>query len=530
MDDNKPLLFPEENTNEEKTTTTTTVDQSLLQSGPFGRYQLLVLILCNLVFSNGFSFQSLITYYAADDPPWVCVQNNVSLFCHKGPFQEGGDLFIKRCSLHRSQWKYTLPKTYSFTTEFDLVCSKEYLKALSTALFFVGCIFGALLSGPMADKFGRKPIITGAFFVEFLSSLSGFFVSQIWHYLLLRSFVGLAFGTLAPTVFVYFSENMPPKTRNWASNLYFFGFTISMLWISLISYFVPYWRKLVLYTSAFPLLAFLLSWLTMESPYWLYSNKKYDKAEKVLQRIAKINGKNISVLLKKEKENKVKKQYSYFHLFNCLKVFLLTILQSYLWLGIGLVYYAIALESSNLGGSLYTNFILSSLADVPGYCITVVTSMYFGRKKVVGSSFLMTGSVLIVIGFIPMHYTTARVALAILGRLFSAVVFNTIFLWTFEIYPTVVRSQGMNICQMFSRLGSTAAPFLTSVLSDIDPKLPFFIMSGLAVLGAVSTVFLPETIRQPTREVYEDLFETNNQKISAPPSLEAEDSEINNQS
>ena len=524
MEDDRLLLFPE--VTEKKTTTT--VDQSLLESGPFGRYQLFVLVLCILVFSNGFSFQSLITYYVADDPPWVCTRNNVSSFCHKGPFQEGSEFFTKRCSLDRNQWKYTLPKTYSFTTEFDLVCKKEYLKALSTALFFVGCIFGAFLSGPLADKFGRKPIIIGAFGIEFLASFSGFFVSRIWQYLLLRSIVGLAFGTLAPTVFIYFSENMAPKTRNWACNLYFFGFTLSMLWISVIAYFVPYWRKLLLYTSAFPLLAFFLFWLTMESPYWLSSNKEFDKAEKVLQRIAKINGKDVSVSLTKEYEmNNKKKHYSYFHLFNCLKVFLLTTLQSYLWLGVGLVYYAIALESSNLGGSLYTNFILSSLADLPGYCITLVTSIYIGRKKVICFNFLFTGSILVAIGLIPETYTTARVALAILGRMFSSVVFNTIFLWTFEIYPTVVRSQGMNICQMFSRAGSTAAPFLTSVLQDIDPKLPYFIMAGLAILGAFCSLFLPETILKPTREVYEDLFKTNNQEITVPSSLREDDSDIN---
>ena len=505
--------------------TISTVDKCLLESGPFGRYQLMLLFLSVMIFTNGFSFQSLITYYVADDPPWVCASYNVSSFCIHEPFQEGSPMFAKRCHLNRDQWKYTIQKTYSITTEFDLICSNDYLKALSTALFFIGCLFGALLSGPIADKFGRKPVITGAFMLDLLASVSGYFVNHVWQYLLVRTIIGLAFGTLAPTIFIYFSENMSPKVRGWACNLYFLGFTFSMLWLSLVAYFVPYWRKLVLYTSAFPLLALVLSCFILESPYWLSSNKKFDKAEEVLQKIAKINKKEVSISLNRGNGDDVeKKVYSYFHLFNSMQVFMLTIFQCYLWLGVGLVYYSIALESSNLGGNLYANFILSSLADVPAICIAMFTSVYVGRKKVVGVNFLLCGVITLVIGLLPEVYTTVRVSLAIIGRMFAAIIFNTVFLWTFEIYPTVIRSKGMNICQTVSRIGSAGAPFLTSVLQDIDPKISFFIMSAVSVVGFFCVMFLPEMLEMPTREDYEDLL--NNHVV--PADLSAHESDINN--
>ncbi|XP_066934893.1 solute carrier family 22 member 15-like [Clytia hemisphaerica] len=483
-----------------------TIDEILSNTGSFGRYQKILLLLSILVFSSSVTFQSLITYYAADDPPWRCVNLNISSFCRKGPFQEGTEMFTKRCSLNRDQWEYTLPKSYSFTTEFDLVCSNEYLKALSTALFFVGATFGAFISGPLSDSYGRKPVIIGCFLIEFLASSSGYFVNAVWQYLTLRLLIGTGFGSLTPTVYIYVSENVSPKTRAWFGNLYFIHFTVSMSIISAVAYYVPYWRKLVLFTSAYPLLAFILSWFLLESPHWLSSKGKFEKAEHVLKMIGRLNKSNATISLERKFVNK-SHSMSYLHLFNNRKVLMLTVLQSYLWFGVGLVFYTIALESSNLGGNLYTNFILSSLADFPCYAITAVSSIYFGRKKVMCSSFLITSAFLISISLTPESYVTARVAMAVCGRIFAGLVFTTQYLWTFEIYPTVVRSKGMNVTQMFSRVGSAAAPFLSSVLQDVDPRLPYFIMTGVAVAGSIISMFLPEMLGKPTRKDYTEMYD-----------------------
>uniref|UniRef100_A0A7M5XK77 Uncharacterized protein n=1 Tax=Clytia hemisphaerica TaxID=252671 RepID=A0A7M5XK77_9CNID len=62
-----------------------TIDEILSKTGSFGRYQKILLLLSILVFSSSVTFQSLITYYAADDPPWRCVNLNISSFCRKGP-------------------------------------------------------------------------------------------------------------------------------------------------------------------------------------------------------------------------------------------------------------------------------------------------------------------------------------------------------------------------------------------------------------------------------------------------------------
>ena len=494
-----------------------TVDDVLLQTGPFGRYQMFLLFLCTIVFSGGFSFQALVTYYVADDSPWSCTNETLYDFCKKGPFREGTDLFAKRCHMGRDEWQYDYPKKYSFSTEFDLVCSKEYLKALSTALFFIGCCFGSIFSGPIADSFGRKPVICTMIFPAFLASLAGYFISAVWQYLLLRFVIGVTFGTLAPCVYIYLSENNSPKSRGWVCNIYFVGFTISMLIISMVAYLVQEWRKTLLFTSVMPFVAFLASFLLMESPHWLVAKGKIEEAEAVLMKIASLNKKQVNFCLVNNcQSTTTKKQYSYFYLFNSIKVFVLTSVQSVLWFGVGLVFYAIALESSNLGGSLYTNFILSSLSDLPGYIICMFSSMYIGRKKAASVSFIIGTVFFLALGFTPQHLTTLRVTFAILGRMVLAVSFNTLFLWTFEIYPTVIRSQGMNFSQMISRIGSTIAPFFTSVLQNVNPNLPYYIMAGVLVTCGLLSLLLPEMLHKPIREEYEELFDDRNVNVNSP--------------
>ena len=222
-----------------------TVDDVLLQTESFKRYQLFLVVVCTVFINGGFTFQPLVTYYVADDSPWSCTNETLHDFCKEGPFREGSVLFTKRCQMNRDEWYYEYPKKYSFSTEFDLVCSREYLKALSTALFFIGSAVGALLSGPLADTYGRKPVIIGALFPSIVASFSGYFITAVWQYLSLRVIIGVCFGALAPCAYIYLSENNAPKSRGWVMNIYYVGFTISMLKISLVAYFVCEYKSCI---------------------------------------------------------------------------------------------------------------------------------------------------------------------------------------------------------------------------------------------------------------------------------------------
>ena len=79
-------------------------------------------------------------------------------------------------------------------------------------------------------------------------------------------------------------------------------------------------------------------------------------------------------------------------------------------------------------------------------------------------------------------------------------------MWTPEIFPTVVRAQGMAVCGVFEKIGLITVPFVCSILQDVSYYLPFALMAVLGVLGCLVVAPLPETAHRPTREHFEDFF------------------------
>ena len=58
---------------------------------------------------------------------------------------------------HRRQFD-TAQFSSTITSEFGLVCGREYLTSLAQTLYFVGMIFGVFTFGILADLYGRKKV------------------------------------------------------------------------------------------------------------------------------------------------------------------------------------------------------------------------------------------------------------------------------------------------------------------------------------------------------------------------------------
>lgn len=47
----------------------------------------------------------------------------------------------------------------TWTSQWDLVCDKEWLKNVAEMFFLVGVASGGIVSGVLSDKFGRKRLL-----------------------------------------------------------------------------------------------------------------------------------------------------------------------------------------------------------------------------------------------------------------------------------------------------------------------------------------------------------------------------------
>lgn len=89
-----------------------------------------------------------------------------------------------------------------------------------------GLMAGALLFGPLADKFGRKPILVGSVILFGLASLISAFTTDLDSLVIWRFITGLGLGGAMPNAITLTSEYSPTKRRSSLVTLMFCGFTI----------------------------------------------------------------------------------------------------------------------------------------------------------------------------------------------------------------------------------------------------------------------------------------------------------------
>ena len=154
-----------------------------------------------------------------------------------------------------------------------------------------GLMAGALVFGPLADKFGRKPILVGSVILFGLASLISAFTTDLQSLVIWRFITGLGLGGAMPNAITLTSEYSPSKRRASLVTLMFCGFTIGSALGGIASaQLLPHigWHGILMIGGVLPLLTVpLLLWLLPESlRFMVLKNHAKEKIERVMQRIA----------------------------------------------------------------------------------------------------------------------------------------------------------------------------------------------------------------------------------------------------
>ncbi|WP_337058824.1 MFS transporter [Pseudomonas sp. USHLN015] len=160
---------------------------------------------------------------------------------------------------------------------------------MSAAL--IGMVFGALGSGPLADRFGRKIVLVVAVFLFGLFSLLSAFSSDIDQLLVLRLLTGLGLGAAMPNATTLLSEYTPERLKSLLVTSMFCGFNLGMASGGFVSAkMIPAfgWHSLLLLGGVLPLLlaVVLLLWLPESARYLVVRNRGADRVRRVLAPIA----------------------------------------------------------------------------------------------------------------------------------------------------------------------------------------------------------------------------------------------------
>ncbi|XP_065064675.1 solute carrier family 22 member 15-like [Rhopilema esculentum] len=491
------------------------IDDVLPLIGEFGKFQILLEIaFCIMIFPG--SMLILIPYFAQHNPPWMCVAN--STVCHlNGTYDTQSKFYKERCKMPRSEWQFTKPKEYSIMTQFDLYCETEVYSYLATSLVFVSWAVGAIVLGWTSDRYGRRLTLLPSMAILVVLGFITSFSPTLWFYILTRSLMGFFLPGARIQMFVLISEFVGPKWRPFAGISLWFSFALSVVLLGVIAIFVQTWKILMIVVTAPYFVTFLFFKFIPESTRWLHVNGRTDEAVAIFRKIAKFNGKELpDITLKPVPMDCSPGLTHYLHLFKPKKVAIRSLIQGCAWVVGGLVFFGVSFGADDFSGNMYRDYILASLVDLPATTLAIYCCNKIGRKKTVLIPMFISGISCIAVSLIPVKaggktsdLIGLRVFFGVLGKFSITMSFNSIYTWSAELYPTVIRGAGMGYLQIAGRLGSAMAPWVAKSLAVFHVVLPFSIMGGSAVICAILLLWLPETADKKTLESLGDQFKEN---------------------
>jgi AAHS family 4-hydroxybenzoate transporter-like MFS transporter len=156
---------------------------------------------------------------------------------------------------------------------------------MSAAL--IGMVFGALGSGPLADRFGRKVVLVGAVLVFGVFSLVSAYSTGVDQLLVLRFLTGLGLGAGMPNATTLLSEYTPERFKSLLVTSMFCGFNLGMAGGGFISAkLIPAygWHSLLLLGGVLPIIlaVVLWVWLPESARYLVVRNRGVERVRKVL--------------------------------------------------------------------------------------------------------------------------------------------------------------------------------------------------------------------------------------------------------
>jgi len=158
----------------------------------------------------------------------------------------------------------------------------------SAGLF--GMALGALSFGPIADRFGRRPVLLFCTLSFAVMSLLTSTVDSIQGFMWVRFFTGLGLGGVMPNAIAITSEYSPQRARSTAVMIMFCGFSLGAALGGVVAAgIIPVfgWQSVFIAGAALPCVVFLLllAFLPESVRYLVLNGTRNHKVQAILQKM-----------------------------------------------------------------------------------------------------------------------------------------------------------------------------------------------------------------------------------------------------
>ncbi|XP_043222110.1 solute carrier family 22 member 3-like [Amphibalanus amphitrite] len=428
---------------------------------------------------------------------------NFSQIADVAGWRPDADTPLTACS---SGWHYDFSELYpTIVSDLDWVCDDAWKSPLSTALFFVGSIFGTLLFGAVSDRFGRLPALVAANLTACVAGVVSAFARSLGVFAVTRFTFGMANNLQTTLAMVFLSEFVGVRWRGMVVNLPLAtSFCLGMTILPWIAWGAGHWQYVALATSipmAFPLIYLVTG--VPESCRWLQQTGQLDRAIAEMRRIAKENGRIVSeetwqqfteaatFKYKQEQERPapgLRQLARHPRLRTRMAVLMFST-------AILLLLFDLTSRNTDFDVDIFTAQTLLAVSEAPADLLTWLLVDTLGRRWTITVSTALTSgaglalAILLHLGTAP---AAASTAVAVFCRFCTTVSVNVLMTLSMELIPTDVRSRAFSLTQVAGHAGSVLSPLIL-FLERVWRGLPQLVLAALALLGAVSVSLLPET-------------------------------------
>ncbi|KAJ8314602.1 hypothetical protein KUTeg_006752 [Tegillarca granosa] len=315
------------------------------------------------------------------------------------------------------------------------------------------------------------------------------YVFSVIHFL--TGFSGIAYFSIAV---ISVLELVGPTKRTMAGLVIEMVWSVGMMILCTVAYFIRNWRHLQIAVSA-PSFVLLFYWMFIpESPRWLLAKGRKNDALQILKKMALVNKTELPDKLGDiECETRLGFKEVVFAL---------------LRLVTAMAYFGLTYNVGRIAGDLYANFLLTTVVEFMGYMLCLILSSKCGRKPVMVGSLVLAGLAVIVSVVYISASQWATVALSMIGKCGVSASFGNVFVYTPELFPTNVRSFVTGSCNTGARIGTLISPYIVNI-ADFVPghfgtSIAYIIFGGCTVSIGLTCMILPETLNSYLPETLEE--------------------------
>jgi putative MFS transporter len=387
---------------------------------------------------------------------------------------------------------------------------------LLISIGYAGQVIGGVLSGALAEKHGRVPLMVANIVLFSLMSFACMFAQSYATLLALRFLQGIGLGGEVPIANTYISEFAPAKKRGRFVLIQQLMFPVGLTAVALVGTFVvPLmgWQWMFFFGAIPVLLVLPMMKMLPESPRFLASRGRDEDADRVLSRIETLVSRQGAVALPSIPTEIApavpsaarfsdllrgiyrKRTLSLWVLWFC--AYLITYAMTGWLPSILRTVYHLPVSQSNLYG-----FVLN-LIGLLVLLFAAFTIDRIGRKRAFTVGFLLAAVPLFAVAVAPGLGPLALVMLATLAFALMGMIPGTLGMYTAENYPNHLRAIGSGTSSISQRLSSVAGPYLVgAILPGHGVGGVFAMFAVFAVIGAITcALFSMETAGRTLEEL-----------------------------